>query len=63
MGNTCHAFIKSILHIVLKKHNQTYHPTSLRKRTGSWEVCPTTMLNLLQNWVICIEKGGPNNFS
>ena len=29
---------------------------------GSWEVCPkTTLLNLRQNWVICIEKGGPNH--
>ena len=30
---------------------------------GGWEVCPITLLQLLQNWAICIEKGGPNNFA
>ena len=27
------------------------------------EVCPTNLLNLSQNYVICIEKGSPNNFA
>ena len=30
---------------------------------GGWKVFQTTLLNLPQNWVICIEKGGPNNFA
>ena len=29
---------------------------------GGWEVCPTTLLKLPQDCVICIEKGSPNNF-
>ena len=63
MGNTLHAFIKSTLIKSLQKcHIQNYHPTSLRKRIGGWEVClKITLLNLRQNWVIRIEKGGPNN--
>ena len=32
------------------------------KEDVGWEVCSTTLLNLPQNLVICIEKGGPNNF-
>ena len=65
MGNKWHAFIKSILHILLKSHIQNYHPTSLKKRMGlaGWEVYPTTLLKLPQNWVICIEKGYPNIFA
>ena len=34
-----------------------------KKEDGGWEVCPTTLLKLPQNWVICIEKGGSNNFA
>ena len=61
MGNTLHAFIKSTLIKSLQKcHTQNYHPTSLRKRIGGWEVClKITLLNLRQNWVIHIEKGAP----
>ena len=29
----------------------------------SWEVCSIILLKLPQNWVICIEKGDPNNFA
>ena len=28
-----------------------------------WEICPITLLKLQQSWVICTEKGGPNNFA
>ena len=63
MGNSWYAFIKSILRILLKSYTQNYHHTSLRKRTEIWEVFPTTLLNLPQNWVIRIEKGGTNNFA
>ena len=28
-----------------------------------WQVFPTTLLKLPQNWIICIEKGGPNKLS
>ena len=48
---------------LLKYHTQNYHPTSLRKRIGVWEVYPKTILKLPQNWKICIEKGGSNNFA
>ena len=27
------------------------------------EVSPTTLLKLPHNWVVCIEKVGPNNFA
>ena len=57
MSNTWHAFIKSILHILLKSHIQNYHLTSLRKRIGRWEVwevCPATLLKLPQYCTICI---------
>ena len=30
---------------------------------GDLENCPTVLLKLAQNWVICIEKGGPNSFA
>ena len=50
--------IKSILDFVGKN----YHPTSLTKRIGHWEVHPTTLIKLPQTWVVCIEKSGPNNF-
>ena len=63
MGNKCHAFINLSPTFLLKSHTQNFHPTSLRKRMGVWEVCPTTLPKLLQNWVICIKKGGPNNFA
>ena len=61
MGNTLHAFIKSTLIKSLQKcHTQNYHPTSLRKRIGGWEVClKITLLNLRQNWVIRIERVAP----
>ena len=44
-------------------------PSHLFKRMGEkgggvgWEVFPTTLLKLSQNWVIRIEKGGPYNFA
>ena len=63
MNNTWHVCIKSILHISLKSRTQNYHPTSLRWRIGDWDVCSITLLKLPQNWVICIEKDGPNNFA
>ena len=50
MGKKWHAFIKSILHILLKSQSQKYHPTSLRNRMLGWEVCPTTLLKLPQNY-------------
>ena len=62
LGNTRYAFIKSILHILLKSHTQNYHPTSLRRRMVGWEVYPTTLFKFPKNWVIWIEKGGSNNF-
>ena len=34
MDNTGHAFIKSILHILLKSHTRNYYPISLRKTIG-----------------------------
>ena len=43
--------------------SQNYYLTPLRKRMGEWEVCPTTLHQLAQHWIICIEKGGPNNFA
>ena len=46
--------------ILLKSDTQNYHHIS---GIGGWEVCTTTLLNLSENWVICIEKGGPNNFA
>ena len=61
MGTTWHAFIKSILHNLLKSHTQNYHPTSLRNRIEGQEVCPATLHKLPHNWIIC-KKGGPNNF-
>ena len=63
MGNAWHAFIISILHILLKRYTQNYHSTSLRKSTGGWEVSRTILLMLPKNWVICIENGGLNNFA
>ena len=47
----------------MKSLTQNYHPISLRKRMRVWVVSPTTLLKLPQNWVICIQKGGPNNFA
>ena len=47
---------------LLKSHSQNYHPTFSRKRMGVWEVCPTTLLKLPQNWEICDEKGSTDNF-
>ena len=47
----------------MKSLTQNYHPISLSKRMKVWLVCPTTLLELPQNWVICIQKGGPNNFA
>ena len=35
----------------------------VRKEDGGWEFCPVTLLKLPQNWVICIEKRGRNNFA
>ena len=52
MGNPGQAFMKSILHILLKSQTQNYHPSFFGKRMGGWEDC-----------VICIEKGGHNNFA
>ena len=44
----------------LKSHTQNYNPTSLRKRMGGgWEVCPTTLLKLPSNWVICMKRVAP----
>ena len=62
MGSTWHAFIRSIIYILLKSHFQNYHSTSLRKRMEGCEVFSTTLLELSQNWVIYIKKCGPNNF-
>ena len=47
----------------LSSHTQNYHPTSLRKKIKVWQVCPTTLLKLPQDWITCIEKGGPNKLS
>ena len=44
-----------------KSQTQSYYPTFLRKKIESWEVCATTLFKLPQNWLICIEKVGPNN--
>ena len=63
MGNTWHALLNISSIFLLKSHTQSYHPTSLRKRMGVWEVYPKTILKLPQNWEICIEKGGSNNFT
>ena len=63
MGNTWHVCIKSILHILLKSRIQKFHPNSVRKMIGGWEICSITLLKLPQNWVICMEKGFPNNFA
>ena len=30
---------------------------------GGWEFYQATFPKLSQNWVICIEKSGPNNFT
>ena len=46
---------------LLKSHTQNY---PLKKEDGRGrEGCPTTLLKLRQNWVICIEKGRPNNLA
>ena len=34
-----------------------------KKKDGGYEVCPAVLIKLLQNWVICIEKGCPNIFA
>ena len=34
IGNALHAFVKSILHILVKIHTKNYHPASLRRRVG-----------------------------
>ena len=52
MGAACHAFIKSIIHVLLKSQIQNYHPTSLRKRMGGCEVFSTTLHKLPQNKVL-----------
>ena len=33
------------------------------KEDGELGICPTTLFNLPQNWVICSEKGGSKNFA
>ena len=63
MGAACHAFIKSIIHVLLKSQIQNYHPTSIRKRMGGCEVFSATLHKLPQNKVLYIEEGGLNNFA
>ena len=63
MGAACHAFIKSIIDVLLKSQIQNYDPTSIRKRMGGCEVFSTTLHKLPQNKVLYIEEGGLNNFA
>ena len=39
-----------------------YFVEKVQLKMGGWEVFATALLKVPQNWVICIEKGDPNNF-
>ena len=58
MGNTSHAFIKSIPHIF--KLEIPFNP--FKKEYGGGRVVPTILLKKQQNLVIVLERVAPANF-
>lgn len=63
MGNTQHAIIKSIFHISTENSHSKLSFNLFKKKDGWLGDLLTTLLQLPQNLVICIEKGDPINFT